>query len=478
MELDNLDSECNYVHHDDTTELGNQNPHFSELSGHPICCELPLCSSPLRGIRAAATHYPILQIFSWLLYSARKSHRAIVSIDEALHGSRIDDLLKLHGIDDLCNLFNDDGSEHTTTVFSEDHALSGLGCIERHLLISHADIIAELQNKFTDDAEFACCSCEHLCQRKQVSLVNFSLGKYNTDAWVRHRAHIVGNNSTEKLYICQHCRPFLNKNAIPSQCVLNGLITESVPVELKSLDVLSKQLIQKHFRLLCGWVHILVKCQLIMLYRLARVAFFSFHCPLTTHLITLSEVQPDGVVALPDPQLFIIVNGVPTKNKIVWQMLVDVNAIKQAIQKLKEMNWLYKNVDDASLDDVSKKVVEVVEKPSSTMLEKASDVDLAAFQSHTIRSLDQHTSPVQDIDHYKMLNVKEKPIESRQSHLDVMCFPTLFPSGRYGKFHPREQHISASEYAKSRVLNKDGHFRKDAQYVFFLYWHQDFRWNI
>ena len=135
---------------------------------------------------------------------------------------------------------------------------------------------------------------------------------------------------------------------------------------------------------------------------------------------------------MPDPQLFIIVNGVPTKNKIVWQTLVDVNAIKQAIQKLKEINWLYKNVDDASLDDVSKKVVEVVEKPSSTMLEKVSDVDLAAFQSYTIRSLDQHTSPVQNIDHYKMLNVKEKPIESRQSHLDVMCFPTLSPLGSTG----------------------------------------------
>ena len=150
-----------------------------------------MCSSPLRVRRAAATHYPILRRFSWLLYSAHKSHRAIVIIDEALHGSRIDDLLKLHGIDDLCNLFSDDGSEHTTTVFSEDHALSGLGCIERHLLITHADIISELQNKFTDDAEFACCSCECLCQRKQVFLVNFKLDKYNTDAWVRLRAHII-----------------------------------------------------------------------------------------------------------------------------------------------------------------------------------------------------------------------------------------------------------------------------------------------
>ena len=96
-------------------------------------------------IRAAATHYHILRRFSWLLYSACKRHRAIFSIDAALHGSRIDNLLKLHGIDDMCNLFSDDGSEQTTTVLSEDHALSGLGCIERHLLITHADNIAELQ---------------------------------------------------------------------------------------------------------------------------------------------------------------------------------------------------------------------------------------------------------------------------------------------------------------------------------------------
>ena len=37
-----------------------------------------------------------------------------------------------------------------------------------------------------------------------------------------------------------------------------------------------------------------------------------------------------------------------------------------------------------------------------------------------------------------------------------MCFPTLFPDGRLGEFHPREVKISSSEYAKSHLLNKDG----------------------
>ena len=74
-----------------------------------------------------------------------------------------------------------------------------------------------------------------------------------------------------------------------------------------------------------------------------------------------------------------------------------------------------------------------------------------------------------------MQNVKDCPIESRQRHLDVMCFPTLFPSGQFGEFHPREIHLSASEYAKSRLLNKDSRFRKDPQYVFFLLWQQEMR---
>ena len=35
--------------------------------------------------------------------------------------------------------------------------------------------------------------------------------------------------------------------------------------------------------------------------------------------------------------------------------------------------------------------------------------------------------------------------------------------------------ISSSEYAKSRLLNKDSRFWKDSQYVFFLLWQRELR---
>ena len=143
---------------------------------------------------------------------------------------------------------------------------------------------------------------------------------------------------------------------------------------------------------------------------------------------TLGEVGTTTIVPIPDPELYIMVNGVPTKGKVVWRSLVDINAVKAAFVKLKEINRLYKNIDDKSLEEATKKVVETIDNTSSTMIEKATKEDIAMFQSYTIRSLDQQHSITADIDQYKMLNVKEKPLNSRQEYLDVMCFPNLFPS--------------------------------------------------
>jgi len=107
-------------------------------------------------------------------------------------------------------------------------------------------------------------------------------------------------------------------------------------------------------------------------------------------LATLDEVQQSSSArsALPNPELYIIVNGKPTEQKVVWHSLVDVNQVKAAIQKLKDINWLYKEVTDESVDEAAKQVVEVTNNTTSTMLEKASENEIAGFQSFTIRNLD------------------------------------------------------------------------------------------
>eukprot|EP00731_Ephydatia_muelleri_P006266 Em0003g514a len=140
--LDALDSGCGHVHYDVTLKSHSG---FIEQLGHPIYCELPECSSPLRIIRAAMPHFPALRTFTRLLYKARKCHMTILAIDSALASGNIEELIPFMGMKDiLSDLFSEDGVEHA--VVSEDHSSSGLGCIERDLKVTHADLIAELHH--------------------------------------------------------------------------------------------------------------------------------------------------------------------------------------------------------------------------------------------------------------------------------------------------------------------------------------------
>ena len=80
-----------------------------------------------------------------------------------------------------------------------------------------------------------------------------------------------------------------------------------------------------------------------------------------------------------------------------------------------------------------------------------------------------------DCEHYKMLTIEEHPLDSRHCHLDVLCFPSLFPTGQFGQYHPREINIQFSEYVKPRLINKDSRFRKNAEFVFYNLWLKEMR---
>ena len=56
---------------------------------------------------------------------------------------------------------------------------------------------------------------------------------------------------------------------------------------------------------------------------------FFLPLPLNKTLETLDDVKKHPSV-LPDPELYIIVNGRPTKANIVWRSLVNVNYVKTA----------------------------------------------------------------------------------------------------------------------------------------------------
>jgi len=53
---------------------------------------------------------------------------------------------------------------------------------------------------------------------------------------------------------------------------------------------------------------------------------------------------------------------------------------------------LYQSIDEESVDDAVKKAVEVVSGTTSTLIEKATEADIAGLESYTIRRMDENTS--------------------------------------------------------------------------------------
>ena len=99
-------------------------------------------------------------------------------------------------------------------------------------------------------------------------------------------------------------------------------------------------------------------------FKACKGSIFFLPLPLSKTLETLGDVER----ALADPELYIIVNNKPTKSNVVWRSMVDVKKVKAAVGKLRETNWLYREVDEESVDSAAKEVIEVVSKASSTML--------------------------------------------------------------------------------------------------------------
>ena len=177
-----------------------------------------------------------------------------------------------------------------------------------------------------------------------------------------------------------------------------------MPKELTGLDALSKQLIQraKAFQTVVRLGTYTAKVPTYSSLKACKGTMFFLPLPLKTTLDTLCQVNianessqsgsHDCELQLPNPELYIIVNGLPSKQKVLWQSIVNVSAVKAAIGKLRDTNWLYRDVNDTCIDDAAKQVIETVDSTSSTMLVKATKEDLASFQSYTIRKLNEKHS--------------------------------------------------------------------------------------
>ena len=124
-----------------------------------------MCKSKLRVLRAAALHFPQLRKLLYHVYETIREHQPIEGIDVALAAGDFENLCELCGISDYkCLLTPEPSGSILFDDTEEPRRLQQPKLIdpESDLHVKHAALIAEIEKKFTDDAEFSCCSCERL----------------------------------------------------------------------------------------------------------------------------------------------------------------------------------------------------------------------------------------------------------------------------------------------------------------------------
>ena len=197
----------------------NKFPLFTPIArqGHPLVCfNDGGCTSKLRILRSAATHYPKLRIFLGHLYHAIQSHTTIYNIDAARNEGDFLALMEILKIDDLETLLdNNITSEYSKELDNSVNIESPLRDpnLESKLIIAHSKLITEFDKDINDYPIHACCSCDCLHQRKSVTRVKLT-DNLSTEVWPRLKALILQQNpdaADEVLYMCNYCKPIIRK---------------------------------------------------------------------------------------------------------------------------------------------------------------------------------------------------------------------------------------------------------------------------
>ena len=115
------------------------------------------------------------------------------------------------------------------------------------------------------------------------------------------------------------------------------MYVEEIPDELSQLDALGRQLVQraKPFQTIIRLGTYTGKVPIYNATKGLKGTMFFLSLPLQNTMEAFDDLgmphdlMSEDLQMLPDPELYILLDGQPTKNKVVWQILVDVNDIKK-----------------------------------------------------------------------------------------------------------------------------------------------------
>jgi len=145
-------------------------------------------------------------------------------------------------------------------------------------------------------------------------------------------------------YICHYCEGKFRNGFMPAYCILNNLFVNDVPEVISSLNTFEKMLIQraKAFQTIVKMGTVSNK-KIPERSKIQKVKGRTFHLPLPLQQ-TLNKICSDIDPININYELYFIIRNIPTKSKIIWEDLVDIKKVFEALIWLKNNNFLYSHI--------------------------------------------------------------------------------------------------------------------------------------
>ncbi|XP_035985724.1 uncharacterized protein LOC118559104 [Fundulus heteroclitus] len=375
-------------------------------------------------------------------------------------------------------------------------------------------VINQFKIKVQSGPTYVCCVCHKLLFKHQV--VKCNLNQYRKSALAESVAkkcitytyvHTCGNScevnchlqktTASMLWICHTCNNKILRGVVPEDSAVNNLHPDPIPEELDALNSLEQHLIAQHI-------------PFMKLLALPKGGQNGVHGPVTC-VPSSSDAVCNILPRLDDQDLMI---RVKLKRKLTFKghyeyQYVNTQKVHNALNFLKAQNKWYTDVhiNNEWSNPLEKVTIEEACGSGPGQPACGSGPGQPACGSGpgqpacgsgpgqpACGSVDVPEHYTDNQHHGMYLDTCLQPVDIAQEILDnhfesilsvapaegnspvrllsdianeAKCFPVLFPKGT-GTFHEQRDHrITLAKYLKSRILNADGRFGKNLEYIFY-----------
>ena len=346
------------------------------------------------------------------------------------------------------------------------------------------NVMEQFLEKVKDGPDFVCCVCYRLLFRHQVVQCRRKLykGKKEKTAVADrciseeylHKCSegcvspcLWLDSARGQLWICTTCHQKLSRGQMPAECAVNKLVPDPIPHELACLNSLEQHLIALHI-------------PFMKMLALPKGGQNGVHGPVTC--VPANIVQTNNL--LPRSNMEGSLLPVKLKRKLTYKghyryQFVDTMRIRQALHYLKHHNSYYRDIEfnEEWLNAFCKEESSVDVVDGTGVEGELEDELLHDRQQHCMFQ-DTCLMPVdigqETLDQYldTILNVAPAEGNNPVSLLtdranEAKCFPVLFPQGLNTYHESRVYQLSLSRYFNNRILNADGRFAQNVEYIFY-----------